>query len=144
MLSARSYRSVWKRTCYQILLTPQAQVTMPLDIDTYFKNEMDDRTVQENFNFELIKQILPKVSLFTEEECKRLDKAQSTFRTHLKNFLKQITKGDGKTGVDLSWKSSQIEGNTYSLLETERLLKKDRKLVRQGKKYHAAQSQGCA
>ncbi len=26
-------------------------------------------------------------------------------------------------GVDLSWKSSQIEGNTYSLLETERLLK---------------------
>ena len=42
-------------------LTPQAQVTMPLDIDTYFKNEMDDRTVQENFNFELIKQILPNV-----------------------------------------------------------------------------------
>ena len=36
-------------------LTPQAQVTMPLDIDTYFKNEMDDRTVQENFNFELNK-----------------------------------------------------------------------------------------
>ena len=28
-----------------------------------------------------------------------------------------------RLGVDLSWKSSQIEGNTYSLLETERLLK---------------------
>lgn len=27
-----------------------------------------------------------------------------------------------RLGVDLSWKSSQIEGNTYSLLETERLL----------------------
>ena len=75
-------------------LTPQAQVTMPLDIDTYFKNEMDDRTVQENFNFELIKQILPKVSLFTEEECKRLDKAQSTFRTHL-----EITKRRWKDWV---------------------------------------------
>ena len=25
--------------------------------------------------------------------------------------------------IDLSWKSSQIEGNTYSLLETEKLLK---------------------
>ena len=25
--------------------------------------------------------------------------------------------------IDLIWKSSQIEGNTYSLLETERLLK---------------------
>ena len=28
-----------------------------------------------------------------------------------------------RLAVDLSWKSSQIEGNTYSLLETERLLK---------------------
>ncbi len=28
-----------------------------------------------------------------------------------------------RLGVDLSWKSSQIEGNTHSLLETERLLK---------------------
>ena len=73
-------------------LTPQAQVTMPLDIDTYFKNEMDDRTVQENFNFELIKQILPKVSLFTEEECKRLDKLSPLSEPTLKNFLKQITK----------------------------------------------------
>ena len=27
-----------------------------------------------------------------------------------------------RLGVDLSWKSSQIEGNTYSLLEMERLL----------------------
>lgn len=27
-----------------------------------------------------------------------------------------------RLGVDLSWKPSQIEGNTYSLLETERLL----------------------
>ena len=28
-----------------------------------------------------------------------------------------------RLGIDLSWKSSQIEGNTYSLLETERLLR---------------------
>lgn len=28
--------------------------------------------------------------------------------------------------VDLSWKSSQIEGNTYSLLETERLLRESK------------------
>ncbi len=33
--------------------------------------------------------------------------------------------------MDLSWKSSQIEGNTYSLLETERLLKE--KQTAQGK-----------
>jgi site-specific DNA-cytosine methylase len=27
-----------------------------------------------------------------------------------------------RLAIDLSWKSSQIEGNTYSLLETERLM----------------------
>lgn len=31
-----------------------------------------------------------------------------------------------RLGVDLSWKSSQIEGNTYSLLETERLLRESK------------------
>ena len=36
-----------------------------------------------------------------------------------------------RLGIDLSWKSSQIEGNTYSLLETERLLKE--KETAQGK-----------
>ena len=34
----------------------------------------------------------------------------------------QYRKEMERLGVDLSWKSSQIEGNTYSLLETERLL----------------------
>lgn len=105
-------------------LTPQAQVTMPLDIDTYFKDEMDERTVQENFNFDLIKYILPKVSLFTEDEYRRLDKAQTIFRTHLDELSEaDYRKEMERLGVDLSWKSSQIEGNTYSLLETERLLK---------------------
>jgi Fic family protein len=37
----------------------------------------------------------------------------------------------GKFSVDLSWKSSQIEGNTYSLLETERLLQN--KITAEGK-----------
>ena len=36
-----------------------------------------------------------------------------------------------RLGIDLSWKSSQIEGNTYSLLETEKLLKE--KQTAQGK-----------
>ncbi|HEX2900345.1 MAG TPA: Fic family protein, partial [Bacteroidia bacterium] len=36
-----------------------------------------------------------------------------------------------RLAIDLSWKSSQIEGNTYSLLETERLLRE--KLTATGK-----------
>ena len=105
-------------------LTPQAHVTMELNLDTYFDKDVDERQVQESFNFELINEILPKVDLFTDEELQRLDDAQQLFRQHLSEMSEfEYHKEMERLGIDLSWKSSQIEGNTYSLLETERLLK---------------------
>ena len=86
-------------------LTPQAHVTMEL-------------------NLELINEILPKVDLFTQEELQQLGNAQELFRQHLSEMSElEYRKEMERLGIDLSWKSSQIEGNTYSLLETERLLK---------------------
>ena len=105
-------------------LSPQAHVTMPLDLNTYFEKDIDQRQVQEHFNFELIRDILPHVTLFTEEESSRLHNAQSVFSKNLEGMSElEYRKEMERLGVDLSWKSSQIEGNTYSLLETERLLK---------------------
>ena len=105
-------------------LTPQAHVTMELNIDTYFDKEIDERLVQESFNFELINDILPHVNLFTNEELEKLAEAQTMFRKHLSEMSDlEYRKEMERLGIDLSWKSSQIEGNTYSLLETERLLK---------------------
>ena len=105
-------------------LTPQAHVTMELNLDTYFDKDIDERQVQESFNFELINEILSKVDLFSDEELQRLDDAQELFRKHLSEMSElKYRKEMERLGIDLSWKSSQIEGNTYSLLETERLLK---------------------
>lgn len=105
-------------------LTPQAHVTMELNLDTYFDKDVDERQAQESFNFELINKILPKVDLFTDEELQRLDDAHKLFRKHLSEMSElEYRKEMERLGIDLSWKSSQIEGNTYSLLETERLLK---------------------
>ncbi|MDE7093125.1 MAG: Fic family protein [Muribaculaceae bacterium] len=105
-------------------LTPQAHVTMELNLDTYFDKDVDERTIQESFNFELITEILPKVDLFTDEELERLNEAQNLFNKHLSEMSElEYRKEMERLGIDLSWKSSQIEGNTYSLLETERLLK---------------------
>ena len=42
-------------------LIPQAHVTMPLDLATYFDKDIDDREVQESFNFDLIRDVLSKV-----------------------------------------------------------------------------------
>lgn len=113
-------------------VSPQAHVTMELNIDTYFEREVDEREVQTGFNFELIREILPQVELFTEEEKKLLDDLQSRFRKNLEGITPtEYRKEMERLGIDLSWKSSQIEGNTYTLLETEKLLKE--KLTASGK-----------
>ena len=105
-------------------LTPQAHVTMPLDLATYFDKDIDEREVQESFNFDLIRDVLPKVEIFTKEELEVLNDAQIEFEKNTEGMTElEYRKEMERLGVDLSWKSSQIEGNTYSLLETERLLK---------------------
>ena len=105
-------------------LTPQAHVTMPLDLATYFDKDIDEREVQESFNFDLIRNVLPKVEIFTKEETELLAAAQKEFEKNTEGMTDlEYRKEMERLGVDLSWKSSQIEGNTYSLLETERLLK---------------------
>lgn len=105
-------------------LTPQAHVTMPLDLAIYFDKDIDERVVQKSFNFDLIREVLPKVEIFTKEELSVLFAAQKEFEKNTEGMTElEYHKEMERLGVDLSWKSSQIEGNTYSLLETERLLK---------------------
>lgn len=105
-------------------ISAKAQVTMKIDIETYFKKETDERVVQSGFNFALINEILPKVEIFTSEEMERLNALQNQFKQNLQGISDtEYRKEMERLGIDLSWKSSQIEGNTYSLLETEKLLK---------------------
>lgn len=64
------------------------------------------------------------MELFAPEELNILNSAQEQFRQHLSEMNDtEYCKEMERLGIDLSWKSSQIEGNTYSLLETERLLR---------------------
>lgn len=108
-------------------LSNRAHLLMPLDLDTYFAQDMDVRQVQSSFNFALIREQLPTVNLFTEEENSRLQELQKEFSKHLSEMTdNEYRKEMERLGIDLSWKSSQIEGNTYSLLETERLLRESK------------------
>jgi Fic family protein len=56
-----------------------------------------------------------------------LTKLNDLQKTYVRNISEltseEYSKEVERLAIDLSWKSSQIEGNTYSLLETERLLK---------------------
>ena len=96
----------------------------PIDLNQYFEKEQDERQIKNNFNFELITDILRNVELFTAEEQQRIELLHSRFTEHISNLsAAAYNKEFERLAIDLSWKSSQIEGNTYSLLETERLLK---------------------
>ena len=108
-------------------LSDQAHLLMPLNLDTYFSLDQDKRQVQTSFNFDLIRQQLPVVVLFTDDEMELLNELQAEFRQHISEMTdNEYRKEMERLGIDLSWKSSQIEGNTYSLLETERLLRESK------------------
>ena len=97
---------------------------MPIDMDAYFSNDVDQREGLTGFNSDLIPQVLSRVNLFTSAELDLLNGLQVKFANNLASLSdNQKQREMERLGIDLSWKSSQIEGNTYSLLETERLLK---------------------
>jgi len=105
-------------------LSPTYKLLEPIDIEKYYEKEIDEREIKEIFNFSIISEILPKTNLFTENELTKLNELQENFTKNISELSKlEFKKELERLAIDLSWKSSQIEGNTYSLLETEKLLK---------------------
>ncbi|MDT8414568.1 MAG: Fic family protein [Flavobacteriaceae bacterium] len=105
-------------------LSPSYELIQPIDIDKYYQTEIDERQIKETFNFDLVNEVLNKNNVFTEYEIEKLNSLQKEYQTNIKTLTSSdYQKELERLAIDLSWKSSQIEGNTYSLLETERLLK---------------------
>ena len=123
-------RGQGKSTKY--LISPIYEILYPIDIKKYFEKEIDEREIKESFNFQLIPEILKECNLFTYNELEDLNLLQRKFERNISQLSEiEYKKEFERLAIDLSWKSSQIEGNTYSLLETERLLKE--KETRSGK-----------
>jgi Fic family protein len=105
-------------------VTPYYKLSHSITIEHYFKDEIDDRDITNKFNLNLISKTLATTNIFSKDEMLYLRELQSKFTANIKHLPIDIYKQElERLGVDLSWKSSQIEGNTYSLLETELLLK---------------------
>lgn len=111
-----------KSTKYQLSTTYHVQVS--IDMDAYYQKEIDERQIRESFNPLIIKETLHNIQLFNEAELKLLSSLQQEYQNNIKELkINEYQKELERLAIDLSWKSSQIEGNTYSLLETEKLLK---------------------
>ena len=100
------------------------EIRRPISIDEYFEKDIDARGVIKNsFNQSLLNETLPQISLFTLNELTSLQTLQEIFQTRVTQLTQSEYHNEmERLAVDLSWKSSQIEGNTYTLLESERLL----------------------
>lgn len=111
-----------KNTRY--IISNDYSVVNTIDIEKYFINDIDQRTIKNKFDFNLIDSILAKINIFNQSELQELEELNKQFKKNSKGLSKiEFANEMERLAIDLSWKSSQIEGNTYTLLETEQLLK---------------------
>ncbi len=106
-------------------ITNKYALLCPIDLDIYFETPADKRVSKyESFNFNIFT-VLPNILNSSEIELFEHGSHQlkNSFATLDPTILKRELE---RFVIELSWKSSQIEGNTYSLLETEELIKNKR------------------
>lgn len=101
-------------------LTRYGMFNRPVNIDRYLATPQEDRITSKQFNYQLFAD--DYTSVINDELLAKLDQATKTFHSQAtdddsihKRELQRFT-------VEMSWKSAQIEGNTYTLLDTEKLL----------------------
>ncbi len=111
-----------RATVYSI--TPKAHLLRTVNLDDYYAKDVDARQVQTGYNFALIRDEMPRIEIFSDDELAFLSDCERSFRQRMRDYPKELyDKEMERLGIDLSWKSSEIEGNTYTLLETVNLLK---------------------
>jgi fido (protein-threonine AMPylation protein) len=116
-----SVRGGGRSTEYQ--LTLPGRLFLPVDADQYTAIEPDIRVgVAEGYQFSIWEQ-WPQ-SVFFAAELAMLDRVTATYRQRSVNQSPELRHRElERFIIEMSWKSSKIEGNTYTLLDTELLLK---------------------
>ena len=102
------------------------------DLERYFAEDPDDRIgAKKSFDFDLFKNLH---ELFLPEETNTLKKIALSFREQTIKLSHDLLKRElERFIIELSWKSSKIEGNTYTLLETESLIKDQKEAIGKSK-----------
>ena len=99
------------------------KIFAPLDASVYFDQDPDARQAQKKFNQDIIYH-LGNMEIFTAKETAHLNSLKQEYQENISDYPKTLFQKElERLTIELSWKSSQIEGNTYSLLETERLFR---------------------
>ncbi len=97
----------------------------PLDVEKYLAQEVDVRAPKPIlFNFGIFQKM---EGVFTPTEIAELNAENEAYRKRVKALSPALLQKEyERVTIELSWKSSKIEGNTYTLLDTETLIKEQR------------------
>ena len=94
-----------------------------VDLGRYFKLVQKEGGTRPVFNSDIY---LHLSSLYSKEEISLWEEGAKKFREGKEKLDPSIYKRElERFVIELSWKSSQIEGNTYTLIETETLIKQN-------------------
>ncbi len=108
-----------RTTTYE--LTTLGRVFADVDAGAYISIEPDKRYGSAAYNFDLFQHF--PTEIFDEQERNELEAATQAYKEKVEAASPEIRKKElERLIVELSWKSSKIEGNTYTLLDTENLL----------------------
>lgn len=96
----------------------------PIDVEKYFQREEDEREGKGFFDFGIFASLR---NIFLEDELEYLKNKNAIYEKNIRNISEVTRKKEfERLIIELSWKSSQIEGNTYTLLETETLIRENK------------------
>ena len=94
---------------------------IPVDAKKYCSVEPDKRYGLSRYNFNLLSSL--PLDIFDESELSYLKIATAKYKKRTKDLSDVIQKKElERLVIELAWKSSRIEGNTYTLLDTEKLI----------------------
>ena len=103
-------------------ISAQNKLLEEVDVETYFAD--DDRKLANNrFNFDIINHLSNLLTPKEKQEYAALNEQYLINKAKMSPTI--LRKEFERLTIELAWKSSKIEGNTYTLLDTERLLKEN-------------------
>jgi Fic family protein len=108
-------------------LSPRYPIVKQIDVEQYFAIDSDQRGIRERFNFDIFDTLQP---IFTDTEKHELARLNEIYQRKIEGVAPDAFKKETeRLNIDFSWKSSKIEGNTYTLLETEQLIKNHQEAI---------------
>jgi Fic family protein len=121
LLSQKRIKSVGKGPVTKYVSIEENPLFKKFDLNAYFSTDPDQRSAKRVFDFSVFNRLK---NLFNQEETASLEKIKKSFSMSASRLDPGILKRElERFVIELSWKSSKIEGNTYTLLETESLIK---------------------